>query len=82
MRKRCNLSMSNCDHTIDNGMEDVLRSQPVAGSHFAWDFCGTVWFDGENFVEEVFRFHVPVEILKAPSLRELMTAVNDKYGYK
>jgi hypothetical protein len=75
--------MTNLDQSIEEGFEEALRAAPnrVFGRHAAWEFNGLVWFDGEQFCEEVWRYHSPIEIMTAPTLRELMCVVNDKYGY-
>lgn len=75
-------SMTNSDHTIDEGLEDQLRAAPNAlvARHFAWEFCGDVWFDGELFVERVWRYHAVVGTYRAASLVELMGVVNAHHG--
>lgn len=77
-------AMSNFDHSIADGFEELLRARPneVYGLHAGWEFNGRVWFDGENFAEQPWRYRVPQEPIKAPTLRELMTAVNDKWGWE
>lgn len=74
--------MSNCDHTIDDGMAEQLRAAPgqVYSRHAAWNFNGKVWFENGTFYEEVWVYCTPRETLSAPSLRELMDVVNAKYG--
>lgn len=76
------LGMSNFDHEIDDGLETALCARPneVHGTHAAWNFCGYVWFDGKQFCEEVWRFNAPVEVIKADTLKDLMSEVNDQYG--
>lgn len=75
--------MSNCGHTIDDCMDEQLRANPgVAYSqHCAWNFHGTVWFENEAFHEEVWVYGSPRQTISAASLQELMTKVNDEYGY-
>lgn len=74
-------SMSNLDGHIDEALEQDLRTQPVYGKHYAWNFCGEVWYGEDGrFHEEVWVYKALVEIVSADSLRELMDAVNDKYG--
>lgn len=75
------LEMSNLDHSIDEGLEDDLRNGLV-GTHSAWEFNGTVWFEDEMFHEEVWRYHFHIETVSAPTLRELMKEVNDRYGWE
>lgn len=76
------LGMSNFDHTIDDGFEEALRAGGVFGRHAAWDFNGKVWFSGGVFVEEVWRYRMPVATVVAPTLAELMAAVNNKWGHE
>ena len=74
--------MSNADHTIDDGFEEVLKSGEVYGHHYGWDFCGEVWWYEEKsvFVEQVRQFHIVVDTITAPTLESLMAAVNNEYG--
>ncbi len=75
--------MSNCDHSIDDGFEAALRAAPlkVYGRHAGWNFNGLVWFDGKDFVEEVWVYHVPRTVITAPTLEQLMQDVNDQFGH-
>lgn len=76
--------MSNFDYVVDDGFEEALRANPngVFGRHNARNFNGHVWFDGSVFCEQVWRYSVPGNVLKAETLKELMEIVNDEYGYK
>lgn len=76
--------MSNCDGGITPGFEEALRAAPgkVYGLHAAWEFNGHVWFDGEKFIEQPWRHHVPREPISAPTLDELRRAVNDEWGWE
>jgi hypothetical protein len=74
------LGMSNLDHSIDEGFEAALRTGRFLGRHFARNFNGEVWFSGGQFREDVWVHHAFAGTTSAPSLRELMDAVNEKYG--
>lgn len=76
------LSMSNFDHTVDQGFAEALQGGKVYGRHAAWDFNGIVWWDGEKFAEEVWVYRSPAEVMRADSLEELMEAVSNRYGYE
>ena len=75
------LGMSNLDRTIDEGLEDELKSN--AGKMYAqyagWNFCGYVWFEDEQFVCQVWTYRVPREEIVAPTLEEIMEEVSCKY---
>ena len=75
-------TMTNFDHSIDDGLEDDLRAGQV-GEHAAWNFYGQVWFDPDAglFYELVRRFHSPIALHAAPSLQDLMHEVNDEHGW-
>lgn len=75
--------LSNFDSSIEEGLEEQLRLAPfqLQAPHHAWNFCGRVYFDGVQFVEEVHQFHKHVDTLKAPTLEKLMREVNDKWGW-
>ena len=77
--------MSNADDSIDDGLEDALRADPgVFTGHAGWDFYGRVWWDAERgvFVEQVLRYRAVVDEVTAGTLRELMTEVNDRWGWE
>lgn len=75
--------MSNFDDSIDDGMEEGLKEPGTYSEHCAWDFHGKVWWDAEAgvFKEEVWQYKTPVDVLEAPTLRELMETVNEKWGW-
>jgi hypothetical protein len=75
--------MSNFDHEIDEGMEEGLKEPKTYSEHCAWDFHGKVWYDADEgvFKEEVWRYKEPVAVMSAPTLQELMTTVNDEWGW-
>lgn len=74
--------MSNCGYEVDDGFEEAIRAEPgkVYGRHAGRNFNGHVWFDGEKFVEQPWVYGVPRQPISAPTLRELMAAVNEVYG--
>lgn len=76
------LEMSNFDYTIDEGLEEALRSDTdVFGTHAAWNFHGKVYFSEGQFHEEVWVYGEHVATISAPSLSELMKEVCEEYGY-
>lgn len=78
----CKEGMSNFDHSIDDGLEEKLRSGEFYCQHSAWNFCGHVWFDPERdlFLEEVWINNCRENVMSAKTLEDLMEAVNDYYG--
>jgi hypothetical protein len=76
------LGMSNFNHEIDDGFEVALRNKPgiAWGRHAAWEFNGRVWFDGELFHEEIWRYCRPRVTVSAATLPELMRAANNEFG--
>jgi hypothetical protein len=75
------LGMSNSDHEVDPGFAEALKAGKVFGRHAAWEFNGKVWWDGQ-FVETVWRYHVPVATYRADTLEELMQIVNAEWGWE
>jgi len=77
------VGMSNCDHQIDEGAAEALQSDPgrVRGEHTAWNFWGAIYYADGQFHEEVWVHHSPRETVSAATLKELMRAVNDRYGW-
>jgi hypothetical protein len=76
----CGLGMSNYDGQVDDGFADALRGGDVFGHHYAYNFCGRVWWDGNEFVERVKRHWVTIGHHRASTLEDLMREVNGKYG--
>lgn len=76
------IGMSNCFHDIDAGFAEALLARPaqVLGRHAGWNFNGKVWFENGLFHEQVWCYRQPVKEISAPTLEELMTAVNDEFG--
>lgn len=74
--------MSNLGLKIDEGLEDLLRAEKVCVRHAAWNFSGRVWWDGERFLEQVWVHHSPVATISAASLEDLMSEVNDRFGWQ
>ncbi len=73
--------MSNCDHTIDDGCAEKLKSGKYCCGYAGWDFHGMVWWDGELFQCRVKRYRVHVATIGEPTLGELMESVSDEFGY-
>lgn len=74
--------MSNFDHSVDPDAEVLMRSGKVSGRHAAANFNGDVWYEDGLFHECVNVFRVAVAHYSAPTLRELMTKVNDEHGWE
>lgn len=74
--------MTNFDHSIREGADQELKQRPneAVGAHSAREFRGDVFFDGEEFVEVVNRYHEAVDVVRAPTLEQLMRDVNEKWG--
>lgn len=78
-----NHSITNLDHTFTEGCEEALKANPnkVVPYH-AWNFFGTVWFDGINFNCRVMVHKCDRGIVSAQALDALMTKVSDQYGHE
>lgn len=80
-RPRTARAMSNCDRSIDPGMERDLRAGQV-GAYYGWNFCcDYVWFDSGCFLAAVFRYGQLREVKSADSLEDLMREVSESYGW-
>lgn len=77
------LKMTNFDHTVDDGLEEVLKEKPgeVCCQYAAYNFCGYVWFVDDKFHCEVWVHHNPIEVILEDTLEEIMESVSDKYGH-
>lgn len=75
--------MSNCDHTIDDGFEALLREDPgeISGGYAGRNFYAYVWFDDSLFQAEVWVHQSLQETIPAATLKELMETVSDNYGW-
>ncbi len=76
---KSNYSMSNFDHSIDEGMEEDLRNG-MRSYHAGWNFFGLVWFESGQFHEMVKQYRHHIATHSADSLRELMVDVNASFG--
>ncbi len=75
------LNMSNFDHSIADGLAEELKATGGYAQHAAYNFCGYVWWDGKEFVEEVWIYNAPQEtLLRAETLEEIMAMANAEYG--
>jgi len=74
---------SNFDHELDNKVVKLVETHPnkLYAQHAAWNFCGYVWFNGQQWKEEVWQWNSPVEILVADTIKNLIDSVNAQYGY-
>lgn len=75
--------MSNFDHSIDDGLEELLRAENVYASYSGWDFAGYVWFDRSKgkFACEVWRYKSLQAIYYEETLVEIMDTVCQTWGY-
>lgn len=75
-------TMTNFDHSIDDGLEEYLKSGGKDAKHAAWNFNGNLYYKEEDglFYEDVYRYHNFEETFSAPTLQELMDEVNQEFG--
>lgn len=72
---------SNFDHTYNKAVVALLRAHPrMASDHTAWDFHGTVWFDGVKWHEHVYCYHSLVAKYEGDTLEEVIEAAIDNHG--
>jgi hypothetical protein len=74
------LGMSNFDHSIDEGFEEAIKKDSVFGRHAGWNFNGRVYWSGTQFCEDVWVFGSYQKTIKADTLTDLMSEVNDEFG--
>ena len=73
--------MTNCDHSIHEDLETLLKDNLDWMSwHFAYNFCGYVWYADGEFHEEVWVLKHPKTVVSAKTLLELMSKVNERFG--
>lgn len=74
-------AMSNFDHIIDRDVEEKLKQGNCIADYPAWNFHGTLWFNGENFQCQIKRYQVHVDTIEAPTLEEIMEKASDRWGH-
>ncbi len=77
-----NLNMSNCFHTIDEGLADFLKDNEskIYAQYAGWNFWGYVWYESNNFTCQIWVYGSPQEEITAKTLEEIMDMVSEKYG--
>jgi hypothetical protein len=74
---------SNIDHVLHDEVVAELQAHPERFAlHAAWNFCSYVWFDGQVWREQVWRYGSPVETRDGEDLVLLIASVNDDYGHE
>lgn len=73
---------SDFDHIIDMDIVKLLQDNPngIHAQHAAWNFCGYIWFDGENFIEEIWQYRQLIETRANEDINELISSINAEYG--
>jgi hypothetical protein len=80
--KEIDLSMSNFDCEIDDGLREALVGKPNFGRHAGWNFNGLVYHKDGKFHEDVWQYHSFIETISADTLQGLMESVNNEYGWE
>lgn len=73
---------TNFDHSIDQTIKAKLIENPnkFSASHSAWNFNGTIYYDDNKFIEEIWVYGSKREKLENNSIEELIQEANNKYG--
>lgn len=73
---------SNYDHELDNSVVFDLQAGDGFAMHYAWDYCGSVWFvpDARKWVERIYRYHVVIDHIIGDTVEEVIQQTIDKYG--
>ena len=74
--------ITNLDFTVDEGVEEALLARTHRVVYSGWNFNGQVWHDGEQFVCQPWTYHLPNDLHRAGTLKELMHSVSGQYGYE
>ena len=82
-RKEIEIGMSNFDHSIDEGLALKLKENPMSYALYtAWNFCGRVWYENNEFRCEIWLHGSPVNIIHADTLESIMEIACNTYGYR
>jgi hypothetical protein len=75
--------MRNLNREIDDGLEADLRAG-MRGYHYAWNFCGLLWYDAHEgrFYEAAFCYHVIAAVVGAADLATLMHEASEMFGWE
>lgn len=72
---------SNFDHKLNTSIvKEMKQNMNKEYYHSAQNFCGKIYFDGSEFVEEVWRYGALIEVKKNKDIVELITETNSEYG--
>lgn len=72
--------MTNCDHSIEDGAEEILKNNKVAYEYTGWDFFGLVWWEKPKFYCLVKQYKNHVDTIEADSLEGIMSLVSERFG--
>lgn len=72
----------NLEADADEAVIAALMAEPgrVYATHTAFDFYGYVWFEADQFHEEVWRYRSPVKVVSAGEFAELIKRVSEEFG--
>lgn len=78
-----NAVMTNCDHSIDHGIAEQLKTGDFFAQYAGWNFCGYVWYgrDAGQWNCEVWQYHSHMDTVTADTLEAIMEQVCEKYGH-
>ncbi len=76
----CGTVYSNFDHTFETEERELVEAGTHFGRHAAREFNGTIWKDGDVFIERIWRYHAVIDTLEAPTLEQLVSGACEQYG--
>lgn len=74
---------SNFDHVLNESVVAELKKNPnrLHAQHAAWGFCGEIWWDGEQWIEEVWVYGSPVTVYRSEEIMGVINAaINGRGG--
>jgi hypothetical protein len=74
--------MTNADLSIDERVAIRLKAGGSWARHSGWNFNGEVWWADGRWHERVLVHRTARGYFSADSLQELMSLVNNKYGWE
>ena len=72
--------MSNFDHVICQGAEELLRAGKVYAGYPGLNFYGIVWHEDGKFYCEIWQYHRHINTISGNSLQEIMNTASEYYG--
>lgn len=74
---------SNFDHELNKEVAEKLKEDKnLCARHYAWDFCGNVWYMEGKYFNLINRYGHEIDVIMSPSIEECINLTIEKHGNK